>query len=63
MKAFKKIVEGIKDKETIKFLSWLLCYSIVMSGIVTLVHISPLWGLIVGIAFLGSVWTLFNWMK
>lgn len=59
----KKIIDWFRTTEEGKFFQWLVCYSFTIGGIMTLVHIEPIFCFITIAAYIGSMFTLLNWMK
>lgn len=62
MKAIREFLGYMKENDTKRFFSWLISYSICVSGIVVLCQTVPLMGIITLAAYLWSMFALLNWM-
>lgn len=63
MKFFKKYVEMKEKSDEIKFMQWLITFSVTMAVIMATIEIHPIFAVIGVIAFIGNQFALLDWIK
>lgn len=63
MKFFKKYVEMKEKSDEIKFMQWLITFSVTMGVIMAASEVHPIFAIVGIIAFIGNQFALLDWIK
>lgn len=63
MKFFKKYVEMKEKSDEIKFMQWLITFSVTMAVIMATIEIHPIFAVVGVISFIGNQFALLDWIK